>query len=183
MVNKFISKLYFNFLMDIFGMKRFFSVKLKTTILCLALLLSLFFSACSPLPSVRFPKSPFECDLCWSFDGSDFTASFSSSADSAELKITSPDCLSGSRLYIVNGNISFLYKDIRFDSIPQHYLAIAEILNASGSFDYMCKAQIDGAAAICYSRGEERWYFDESGGLPIRVDKGDLSLKIFNVKE
>ena len=169
--------------MDIFGMKRFFSVKLKTAILCLALLLTLFSSACSPLPSVRFPKSPFECSLRWSFNGYDFSASFVSYDDSAELKITSPSCLSGSRLSIAGDSISFFYGDIRFDSIPQYYLAIAMIFMGSGDFDYMCKAQIDGASALCYSRGEERWYFDEQSGLPIQADNGELSIKIFNVKE
>ena len=164
-------------------MKRFFSVKLKTAILCLILSLTALLSACSPAPSVRFPTSPFECDLCWSFNGYDFTASFASHGSFAELNITSPYCLSGSRLCMDGGSLSYFYKDMRFDSVPEYYVAVVNLLFGSSGFDYLCQANIEGADALCYSRGEARWYFDAQSKLPIRAEQGDISLKIFNVKE
>ena len=164
-------------------MKRFFSAKLKTAILCLALSLTALLSACSSAPSVRFPTPPLECNIQWSFNGYDFTAALITYDNCAELNITSPECLSGSRLRIDGSSLSYFYKDIRFDNIPKYYLSVVDIFRQSGGFDYLCRAKINGADALCYSRGEARWYFDAQSRLPVQAEQGDISIKIFNLKE
>ena len=163
-------------------MKRSFWGKLKIAIICLFILLPPCFAACSSPTPPNFPIPPFEGDIRWSFNGMEFTASISMQNNSTQLHVTSPDCLSGSILYLNDTTIKYTYQGITLDTVPEYYLAIAKIFAESGEFKFLCRTEIDGQSALCYSRKNTEWYFSEQTKAPILAKQEDLTIKILNVK-
>lgn len=159
-------------------MKRNFSVRLK--IVTLGILLCLCLSGCVRAP--EFPVAPFEYELSWSFGGTDFKAIVVAIDEGIELSFISPSCLSDLRLSTIGGEVIYRYGDMTFDGVPDVYLSILQIFGSSGEFDYLCRAEIEGIEALCYSRGEVRWYFDASTLSPLLVEGSDLTIKILKVK-
>lgn len=161
-------------------MKRSFRGKLKIAILCPFILAAVLFASCSSPPD--FPNPPFECNIQWSFNSIDFTASLSAYDDSTELCLISPACLSGASLCIKGDIIRYTYQGITLDTAPEYYLAIAQIFREAGKFKFLCSTEIDGQVALCYSRGNTEWYFSKETKLPVLAKRADISVKILKVK-
>ena len=159
-------------------MKRKFLARLK--IVTLGILLCLCLSGCAKTP--EFPIAPFEYRLGWSFGGTDLCATVVAIDEGVELSFNSPSCLSGLRLSTVGGEVVYRYGDMTFDGIPEAYLSVLQIFATSGEFDYLCRTDIEGREALCYSRGDARWYFDADTLSPVLVEWSDLSIKILKVK-
>ena len=153
--------------MDKFGMKRSFWEKLKIAIICLLIFSTVCLISCSAPSSPDFPVPPFESNIQWSFNGIDFSASLSMQQNSSQLYLISPHCLSGAVLYINGDTVKYTYQGITFDTVPQYYLAIAEIFKESGKFKFLCHTEIDGQNVLCYLRENTEWYFSEQTKAPI----------------
>ena len=168
--------------MDKYGMKRSFWEKLKIAIICLLIFSTVCLISCSAPSSPDFPVPPFESNIQWSFNGTDFSASLSVCENSAELRLISPDCLSGANLLVNGDTVKYTYDGITLDSVPEYYLAIMQMFRETGKFKFLCHTEIDGQNVLCYLRENTEWYFSEQTKAPILAKREDISIKILKVK-
>lgn len=145
-----------------------------TLIFVLAFLISCS-SAASPLTDMLL--SSYRCEISWSADGALYCAEVDHTAESFSLSMTSPPEMSG--LCVKGSDELLLYIDgAEAGSSPRTLSYISELLRSSSGFEPLSRVELDGSAALSYSRGDTTWYFSSEDGRPIGFDDGSAFFKI-----
>ena len=152
-------------------MKRFLSV----TIICT---LCLLMCSCSVAPKTDMLRSPFRCELSWSFDSMDFSASALLTESSFNLTLNSPPELCGLCVERRSGELGVYIDGVFAGSAPRFFSYISELLLSDAPFEYLCRSERFGASALCYKRGDVFWYFSSADGTPLGFDDGTVTFRL-----
>lgn len=159
-------------------MKKRLWVKIILFALCLTLLCS-----CQAKSPIDILSSRFNCEICWSFEGNEFRAHLSAGSRTEGQRdfimlFNCPEELSGVSAKRISGNSGLYLGEKRLSDAPASYLYIADSLLNVVSLDYLCRAEINGDKALCYTSNGSQWYFSAKSKLPIKIESENISIDI-----
>lgn len=152
-------------------MKKFLSV----TIICT---LCLLMCSCSVTPQINLLRAPFRCELSWSFDSMDFSASALLTQSSFSLTLNSPPELRGLSVERRSGELGLYIDRLPAGTPPRFFSYISELLLSDSPFEYLCRSERFGTSAVCYKRGDAFWYFSSEDGRPLGFEDGTVTFRL-----
>ena len=100
-----------------------------------------------------------------------------------QMKITSPDCLSGMEFTRIGGESELYFEKISLsEAACKRYIQICEMLIPKDSFKYLSQASCEEDILICYLQGNDKWYFSKLRGALVKIEGEKGSIDVISIE-